>query len=189
VAKTLTVKQKRWLLYAHILFTVAWLGTVFGFLVLSVTAAITRDGDTLQGVYIAMRLLDLTVVQVSAIGTIITGVLRGVLTQWGLTKFYWIIVKEILSVFSIALGIFAMHNLIIESVSITSAQGLDALHDPTYTVNRSVILAGIVLEIVSLSVMVLLSVFKPWGKRKENTHKPGKRTDKLEEKVGREPAA
>lgn len=175
MAKKLSVKQKRWLLSAHILFTIGWLGTVFCFLVLGIVATTTSDGETLEAVYFAMRILDLTVVQASAIGTVITGVLLSVLTQWGLTKFYWIIAKQIGAVFSVGLGVFAMHNLIIESVSIISSRGLTALQDPTYIVNHRIIMAGIILEIISLSIMVLLSVFKPWGKRKEfDKRKPRK---------------
>jgi len=36
---------------------------------------LTGDGDTLEGACIAVRLLDLTVVQISAIGTVVTGAL------------------------------------------------------------------------------------------------------------------
>ena len=45
MASKLTITQKRWLLSAHILFSVAWLGTAVCSLVLSILAATTRDGN------------------------------------------------------------------------------------------------------------------------------------------------
>jgi hypothetical protein len=83
------------------------------------------------------------------------------LTQWGLFKFYWIIAKEGLTLLSIVQGPIGMYFWTLKAVTLTSAEGLNALHDPAFTVNSGQLWMGIVLQIISLAAMFVISVFKP----------------------------
>lgn len=165
MAKKLTVRQKKALLSAHILFSVALLGSAFCSLALSIAAAVTDDGAVLRAAYLGMGMLQERVVRVGALGTAVSGVLLSVLTHWGLTRFYWIIVKEVGTVLSIGLGIVAMGTWTRQAIALTTAHGLEAVSNPAYIVNQRMLLAGIAVQIVSLSALVVISVFKPWGQR------------------------
>lgn len=162
----LDVTRRRWLLSLHLLFSAIMFGVAVAFLILSITAANTNDAGVLKACYTSMHVLADTSVRASTIGTAATGILLSVLTQWGLFKFYWIIVKEALTLLSIVLGPIGMYFWTLKAVALTSAEGLGAWQNPSFTVNSSELWIGIVLQILSLAAMFVISVFKPWGQRK-----------------------
>ncbi len=163
----LSVTQRRWLLTLHLLFSGIMFGVAIVFLTLSITAANTNDEGVLKACYTSMHVLAKTSVRASTIGTLATGILLSVLTQWGLFKFYWIIVKEGLTILSIVLGPIGMYFWTLKAVTLTSAEGLGALQDPSFIVNSGQLRIGIILQILSLAAMFVISVFKPWGSRKQ----------------------
>jgi hypothetical protein len=159
--------ERRWLLTLHLLFSGLMLGEAFVFLILSITAASTNDAGVLQACYTSMHVLAKTAVRYSVIFAIITGILLSVRTHWGLFKFYWIIAKEGLTLLSVALGPIGMYVWTLKAVKLTSAEGLSVLQDPAFIVNRGELWTGIILQILSLSAILVISVFKPWGARKQ----------------------
>lgn len=165
--KKLSVTAKRWLLIPHLLFAAIMFGVTVSFLILSIVAANTDDPEVLKACFTSMHLLSQTSVRASTIGTVVTGILLSVLTNWGLFRFYWIIAKEMLTIISIGLGVVGMYFWTLKSVTILSAEGANALQNPVFIVNSQQLFAGIVLQIISLAAIFIISVFKPWGKRKE----------------------
>ncbi|ETI68472.1 hypothetical protein [Neobacillus vireti] len=165
--RRLTITKRKWLLTIHLLFSSIMLGVAVIYLILSITAANTNDEGLLKACYIIMHKLSMTAGRYSTIGTVLTGILLSVLTQWGLFKFYWIIVKEGLTLISILLGPIAMYFLTLNAVTLTTNDGLNALLEPAYTVNKWQMWIGIILQIISLVSMFVISVFKPWGPRKQ----------------------
>ncbi|MCC3372372.1 DUF2269 family protein [Cohnella sp. REN36] len=159
--------ERKWLLTLHLLFSGLMLGEAFVFLILSLTAANTNDVGVLQACYTSMHVLSKTAVRYSVIFVIITGILLSVRTRWGLFKFYWIIAKEILTLFTVALGPIGMYAWTLQAVKLTSAEGSSVLQDPAFIVNRGELRTGIILQILFLSAILVLSVFKPWGPRKQ----------------------
>lgn len=73
--------------------------------------------------------------------------------------------KEVLTILSIGLGIFGMYYWTLDASSITATEGLRALHDQGFLVNRLQLFIGIIFQILSLGTMFILSVFKPLGRR------------------------
>jgi hypothetical protein len=163
----LSVTQRRWLLSAHLLFSAIMFGVAIAFLILSITAANTSDEGMLKACYTSMHVLAKTSVLASTIGTLVTGILLSVLTHWGLFKHYWIIAKEGLMIVSILLGPIGMLAWTLKAVTMTSAEGLDALNNPVFIVNSGQLWIGIILQILSVGGMFVISVFKPWGPRKQ----------------------
>ncbi|KIL39076.1 hypothetical protein SD70_22380 [Gordoniibacillus kamchatkensis] len=162
---------KKWLLTLHLLFSGLMLGEAFVFLILSITAANTSDAGVLLGCYTSMHVLSKTAVRYSVIFVMITGILLSVRTHWGLFKFNWLIAKEILTLLSVALGPIGMYVWTLKAVKLTSAEGTGVFQDPSFIVNRGELWTGIILQILSLSAILVLSVFKPWGPRKKR-HNP-----------------
>lgn len=157
---------KKWLLAVHLLFSAILLGVSVTFLILSLTAAAAESEEVLKACYSGMLILARTSIRASTIGTVVTGVLLSVWTHWGLFRYYWIIAKELLTLLSIGLGIAGMYGWSLKAAGMMSALGMQALHDPQFAANRQWLMTGIALQLVSLAAMFLLSVFKPWGKRK-----------------------
>ncbi|UOQ45137.1 hypothetical protein MUN89_04045 [Halobacillus salinarum] len=164
--KYLSLKPKRWLVTFHLIFAAILFGITVGFLVLSITAAATKDGTILKGCYSSMYILSTTSLRVSTIGTVVTGIALSIWTKWGLFKFYWIIVKEVLTLISIGLGLIGMLIWTREAFHISAGAGMAAMENSDFLVNRLQLFFGIILQIISLAVMMILSVFKPWGQRK-----------------------
>jgi uncharacterized membrane protein len=164
--KKITTLQKNWLLSLHILFSSIMFGGNVVFLIASISAATTSDQQVFQACYTIMHLLSKTTVRASAVGTVVTGILLSVWTHWGLLKYYWIIAKEVLTLFSVALGVVGIYMWTKQTAALSSAQGFLALHDPVFTSKNSMLWIGIVLQIISLAALIIISVFKPWGKRK-----------------------
>lgn len=164
--KQLTITQRRWLIAAHILGVVVWLGTAVCFLVLSIIAAVATDSTLLHAVYVIMGMLDKSLNPVSPVVVLLTGVLLSLGTKWGLIRFYWIIVKEIGLLVSIGLGFFAQSAWVEKAVSLTAAAGLHVGRNPAHGVNHGMLIVGNVYQILALSALVVISVFKPWGQRK-----------------------
>jgi Zn-dependent protease len=71
------------------------------------------------------------------------------------------------TVLSIVLGPFGMYYWTLKAVTLTTAEGLNALHDQAFIVNNVQLWIGIILQIISLIAMFIISVFKPWGPRKQ----------------------
>ncbi|MDQ6598768.1 DUF2269 family protein [Bacillus salipaludis] len=169
--RRLSLTKRKWLLILHLLFSAIMLGVSIVFLILSITAANTNDVNVLKACYSSMHVLAKTSIRASTIGTVITGILLSVLTQWGLFKFYWIIVKEWLTLLSLILGPFAMYSLTLKAVTLTANNGVNVLFDPAFTVNKWQLWCGIILQIISLVSMFVISVFKPLGERKKKEMK------------------
>ncbi len=167
MARKLATTPKRWLLSAHILLSGAWLGTSFCFLVLSIVARSTHDRNLLLATYMSIDVLDRILVRPMAIGAAVSGILLSVLTQWGLFRFNWIIAKLILTVLLIASGviIFGLTRVPRSIISIISSAGLQALQNPSYQSNQTLLLIYVIAEVVFLSASVAVSVFKPAGLR------------------------
>ena len=81
-------------------------------------------------------------------------------------RFYWIIAKEVLSLLSFGLGIFGLHNWLINALTLTSVQNMQMTHTTTYTMNQSLQFGGVTFQLLALSIAVIVSVFKPWGQRR-----------------------
>lgn len=160
----ITVTQKRWLLSAHLVCIAACLGASFCSLAFNITALFTTDPYLLNTISVFTDILDHTIIRFGAGGAILTGILLALLTQWGLIRFYWISVKEIITVLCVAVDLIAIRwNE--QLISLTATQGLHALSNPLYLTNRTLLFIGILFHIVALSGVIVISIFKPWGQR------------------------
>jgi hypothetical protein len=161
----ITLVQKKWLLALHLVFSGIMLGGAVVVVVLSIAALRTTSPEDLKAYYTMMHLLSNTSVKASSIGTVVTGVLLSVFTHWGLLKHYWIIYKQLLTVFSVGVGVFGFYYWSLNAVSLVSNEGMDVFHNPAFIINNQQLWIGIIFQVISLSSMFIISVFKPWGKR------------------------
>jgi len=153
----LSLKAKRGLLVIHCIFAAIMLGNMVVFLIFSFTISASNQQTIIEACQQSMHLLSRTSVKASTIGTTVTGILLSVWSKWGLFKFYWIIAKEGLTVLCIAINFWGMYAWMLAALQQKSADELFIVHAELWT--------GIIIQILSLVLMYVLSVFKPWGRR------------------------
>ncbi|MBE1442126.1 DUF2269 family protein [Paenibacillus sp. OAS669] len=159
---------RKWLLTIHILFSAILFGGAVIFLVLSIILANTNDAGVFTACYTVMHLLAKTSVRASTIGTLASGILLSVLTPWGLFRYNWLIAKQILTAVCILLGPIGMYFWTLKAVTIITAEGIQALSNPEFAVNRIQLWIGIAIQLLALLALFALSVFKP-GKRRSKS--------------------
>ncbi|MBP1949076.1 hypothetical protein [Virgibacillus litoralis] len=157
----LSITPKRWLKTCHILFAAIMLGNMVTFLLLSITIAISENGQLIESSYQVMHLLSKTSVKASTFGTIITGILLSIWTKWGLFKFYWIIAKELLTIPVFALNLWGMYYWTLQAFKLIESSGART----DVFIVQAELWIGIIIQLISLLLMFGLSVFKPWGRR------------------------
>ena len=89
----LSLQQKHWLLSVHIVFAALWTGTVLSMFLLSWQNRVSANADILYALHSAVNLLDDYVVIPAAIGSVLTATFLCWFTNYGFTKFWWVISK------------------------------------------------------------------------------------------------
>ncbi len=177
--RKISITQRRWLLSVHILFSVAWIGLGLSLLLLCVFAASASDAGFLQAAYVLIDDLHRTLFIPFAVATGVTGVVLSLLTEWRFLRFNWIIFKEVVLVLVIASGVVIVGSGPLMRglgtiIQLTSAEGLNALHNSSYWVNQYLLVGYFALQVALLSASVVFSVFKPFGRRAQKMDKISK---------------
>ncbi|SHF19175.1 hypothetical protein SAMN05444392_1102 [Seinonella peptonophila] len=160
----ISLTTRRWLISLHLLFSAILFGVTIAYLVFSINALTSRDQGELLSDYQSMHLLSVTSGRFSIIGTLVTGIVLSVLTHWGLFRYYWIILKEILSLFSLVIVFGFIPQWSLDAIIFAKSGGI---HSATLVIHQQQLLVSIILQIISLTTMILLSVFKPRKKAKK----------------------
>ncbi|WP_235919477.1 hypothetical protein [Heliomicrobium undosum] len=126
---------------------------------------IVVSGDALYAVNASMKIIDDYIVIPSAIGCLVTGLFFSWLTNWGFTKFYWVIVKWVLTVVAILFGTFFIGPWLNELVEISRIERILALQNAVYLSHFQSHALSSLVQIASMIFMIVISVLKPWGKR------------------------
>ena len=158
----MTPNVRKFALTAHITFSVGWLGTVAGFLVLANTGLTSQDSATVRGTYFGMMLIGWYVIVPFCLASLITGVIQALATKWGLLRHYWVLYKFLITIVS---------TLILFGFTKTLSRLGEMAGDTTLSLANLRDLSPVVharLAVVALLVTTILSVYKPWGKRKSS---------------------
>jgi len=137
-------------------------GNMTTFVILNITVISTTDLYLITSCYQIMNILSDTSIKASTIGATVTGIILSIWTHYGLFKYWWIIVKEILTVLLIGINLWGMYSWTLEAVENVEMGRLEA-HS---TLANLDLWTGIVLQIISLVFLFVISKFKPWGSRK-----------------------
>ena len=99
-------RLRKFVLTAHVISSVGWLGAVFVFLALDVVAVAGRDIPTVRAAYVGMDLTTKYVLIPLAFSTLLIGIVQALGTPWGLVRHYWVLFKLVLT----GVGIFFLLN-------------------------------------------------------------------------------
>ena len=161
----LSLKQKHWLLSLHIVFAALWTGTVFSMFLLSWSNRATANADRLYALHSAVNLLDDYIVIPAAIGSVLTATFLCWLTNYGFTKFWWVISKWVLTIGLIVFGTFWLAPWSSSAESMVIEQGIGAFSNRVYTIDAKGVLIGSAVQAILLLIIIGISVIKPWGRR------------------------
>jgi hypothetical protein len=146
-------------LTAHVTSSVGWLGAVAGFLALAVAGLTSENPQTMRAAYISMALTTWFVIVPLALASLLTGVASSLGTGWGLFRYYWVLVKLLITPF--ATVVLLVHIQPIELLGGAAARagmfGVD-LHQ-----SQVLMVVASSAALLALLVLTTLSMYKPRG--------------------------
>ncbi|GAA1414078.1 DUF2269 family protein [Catellatospora coxensis] len=147
---------RRFLLTAHIVTSVGWLGVAYALLVMALTARAADDPATRATTYQLMLDFDTAAMLPLGLAALVTGVILGLGSHWGLLRHWWVAIKLVLNVAVLVVPMLTRHPALVDAVDAARA-GL--LTDPAQQV-----LDGSIASVIVLTAATVLSTYKPWGK-------------------------
>lgn len=161
--KKLNSNQVRILKIIHILFFVAWIGG--GITLITVMfAAQPLIPDDIYMKFRSMQVIDDLIIIPGALGSLVTGLVYGIWTNWGFFKHRWLTVKWILTIAQILFGTFALGPWLNGNVDIAMKLRGAAISIPEFVTAAADIKLWGTLQVLLLLFMMTISVLKPWKK-------------------------
>lgn len=145
-------RVRRLLLTGHVVGSVGWLGTGYATWVLALVGLVS-GGTRARGAYEIMLLFDLAALLPLGLVSLITGLLLGLGTHWGITGHYWVLAKLVINLAVLVVPLIARRPLIGQTID-TGSSGDAGL---------SVFVAS-TMAVLALTLATVLSIYKPWGR-------------------------
>lgn len=155
----LSTRARKFVLLVHIAAAGAWLGLdlVLGILVVTALTSPDPTGAAAAAASIAMfATLPLVVV---GLVTLLTGVLLGFATKYGLMRYWWVLVKLVINVVLVVLVVIVLSP----GVTALGEASRAALEEGVAPSVTGTLLFPPIVSSTALIVAMTLAVFKPWG--------------------------
>lgn len=162
--KKLNAKGMKVLKTCHLLLVMIWVVGVIAMAILFLQRP--KSGDELYMTLKIILFIDWILVIPGALLTVVVGIIYGIFTNWGFFKHRWIIVKWIVSIVVILVGTFYYSPLLEQSLEIADRTREAALHNPIVISNMRQTFICASIQGISITILVVISVFKPWKKKK-----------------------
>ena len=148
---------RRFALTGHVTSSVGWLGAVAAFLALAVAGLTSRDAQTVRASYLAMELVGWYVIVPLCLASLLTGLVQSLVTQWGLFRHYWVLLKFLVTVVS-AFILFVYTKTLghLGALAADATLSVGDLRNPSPVLHSGAAL-------VALLAAMTLSVYKPRG--------------------------
>jgi hypothetical protein len=166
----LSLKQRQWALSFHIISAALWTGAVISLLLV--------EWMNYQNPNLALNALDRVVNNIdhqiiipAAVSSVLTATVLCWGTNYGFTKFYWVVTKWVVTVALILFGTFFLDPWGVNSESISAIDPVKAIESLRYQFNTKGILIGGSANFISLLAIVFISFLKPWGRISKSSPK------------------
>ncbi|MGI8589309.1 MAG: hypothetical protein ACR2M0_16740 [Chloroflexia bacterium] len=174
----MTPGLRKFALTAHVTSSIGWFGAVAGFLALAVAGLISQDAQMVRAAYLAMELTTWFVIVPLALISLLSGVVSSLGTTWGLFRYYWVILKLLLTIF--ATIVLLIHTQPIDLLAGVAAK--TAVFSANLGQLRLLMVVASGAALVVLIVLTALSVYKPrgmtaYGWRKQRARRIGSLTE------------
>ncbi len=149
-------RTRQLMVFVHVAVSVGWMGAGAANVVLAMTAGYTSAVEVRRVCYRMMEQIDVFVIIPLAFAALISGLLLCWVTPWGLARYWWVLVKLVLTIGVIVYSTFGLGVWVEESIGATAtgAQQSTVAGPLAY---------GAALNIVAFLFMTWASVAKPWG--------------------------
>lgn len=152
---TLNGPWRKLILLLHVVTSVGFIGAVAAFLALVLTGALASDQTIMRAAYVAAGITTWDVIVPLAWVSLLIGVLQSLTTPWGLFRYYWVIVKLVLSIIAVVVLMLQTQNIAIVAQT--------ALANQTINGSRPGLILHATGGLVVLVVITILSIYKPRG--------------------------
>ncbi len=153
---TLPPSLRKFVLTAHITFSVGWLGAVVAYLALGISAVTSLDEQTMRAAWIAMEVIGWYVIVPLALAALLSGIVMSLGTPLGLFRHYWVLISFVLTALSTVVLLFHMPTVSFLADVAQEADGADLAR-----LGGDLLHPGVGLLV--LLVITGLNVYKPRG--------------------------
>ena len=172
---------RRFLLTAHVVCSVGWLGAIGAFMALGVVGlARAQNMHVVQAVYPSMELIGWYALVPASVAALLTGLVLSLGTEWGLFRHYWIAAKFVITVG--ATGLLLLHMRAVGRAAALTSQGIVGAEFSRLQVR---LLIDASLAAMVLLLATALSIYKPGGLTAYGLRKQ----EQVARQVGRAPSA
>ena len=166
--KTLSAKGVKWLKGFHLIAVASWIGGAVSLLALYFLKIGVEDGGVLYGINKSIHHVDMNIVVIpGAVGSLLTGLLYSLFSNWGFFKHNWLTFKWIVTVTAIVFGTFFLGPWETAMMEISGKIGIASLTDQAYLYNQQMNLMFGTLQVLVLIITVFVSILKPWKSKKQ----------------------
>lgn len=165
--KKLNLTKKNILVSIHVISICAWFGSTLCLILLGFYLKNAQNTEQLVYTLTSMHLIDENLLKFPALATLITGILLSIWTQWGLVKYYWIVIKLIITILIILLGIFFINDWFQYLIEAADKIGIQALNKHSFKSTWLLIILTGVFNLICMGFMTFITYFKPFGKIKK----------------------
>jgi hypothetical protein len=180
-----TARRATWLLppavrkltlVTHITASVGWIGTVASFLVLAGVELSSQNALLVRGTFLSMDVIAWTMILPLSLLSLLTGLILGFFTKWGLLSHYWVLAKLLVNLLASIILLMYVQSLgpLASVAAASTASGADLM---SLKGSDSVIYSSVAL--VALLVAVTLSVYKPRGMNRYGQRKQDEQRHRL----------
>ena len=156
---TITSSLRKFVLTAHVTFSVGWLGAVVSFLALALVGLMSTEDQSVRAAYVAMEWITWYVIVPLAIASLVSGVVQSLGTNWGLFRHYWVIAKFLITI--VATILLMVHTRPIGILADAAQQVVIPISH--YRGLQIQLIGDAIAAIVLLLTATVLSVYKPLG--------------------------
>lgn len=157
--RRLSGSARKGVLLVHILSAAAWFGVDLALITLVLTAMLTSDPQTAATAMQAVDLFAIWPMFTAAIVCLVSGVVLGLGSKYGLVRYWWVAVKLAINIVFAVLIVTGLRSGVAEVADRGArlAAGADSGGVPMD------MLGPVIVAPTLLLTAYLLSVFKPWG--------------------------
>ena len=163
----LTSTLKKLLLSLHIILVSIWLGSLISIILMQLSKHYCLIATHFFVVDKLIFIFFDSVIMNISIAVAITGLLFSMFTNWGFFKFYWIITKWLTILFLAVIIMFFASPAINGMASLSDVFRQECVSQPEYLKFEQGTIIYTSLQLSLLVAVIFLSVFKPWGARKQ----------------------
>ena len=157
---TMSPRVRKAALTTHVACSVGWLGAVAGSLTLAIAALVTDDEQTMRGMYLALDVTGWFALVPLSLASLVTGLVQGLGTKWGVLRYWWVVVKLVITVIAVVVLVMYTQTL---GVLADAAREPSATSGAAETVPSPSPVLHAAVALLLLLVTTTLAVFKPPG--------------------------